>query len=48
MGIEDAAVLGNLLSRLSSFYALPSFLHAYQNLRHPRTSNTQASSRCFC
>lgn len=45
MALEDAAVLGNLLSRLTSAAHLPFLLKAYQNLRIARTSSTQASSR---
>lgn len=43
--IEDAAVLGTLLSHLSSPAQLGQLLQAYQDLRLERTSNTQASSR---
>ena len=45
MALEDAAVLGSLLSHLSSSAHVPHFLRAYEKLRHTRTSKTQASSR---
>lgn len=45
MAVEDAAVLGNLLSRLSSLRQLPHFLHTYERLRYARASDTQESSR---
>ncbi|KAI0067398.1 FAD/NAD-P-binding domain-containing protein [Artomyces pyxidatus] len=45
MAIEDAAVLGALLSRLSCLDQLPILLKAYQDLRYERTSDTQRSSR---
>ncbi|KAI0264854.1 FAD/NAD-P-binding domain-containing protein [Gloeopeniophorella convolvens] len=45
MAIEDAAVLGALLARLSTLGQLPELLHAYQDLRLPRASATQESSR---
>lgn len=45
MAIEDAAVLGNLFSRLSHPSQIAPLLHAYQNLRLKRTADTQASSR---
>ncbi|CCM06073.1 uncharacterized protein FIBRA_08320 [Fibroporia radiculosa] len=45
MAIEDAAVLGNLLSRISSILQLPALLQAYESLRLPRTADTQAASR---
>jgi len=45
MAVEDAAVLGDLLSRVSSLTQLPTLLRAYQDLRLPRTTATQASSR---
>ncbi|KAL5485549.1 hypothetical protein ACEPAI_8192 [Sanghuangporus weigelae] len=45
MAIEDAAVLGNILSRLSHAAELVPMLYAYELLRHSRTSETQASSR---
>jgi salicylate hydroxylase len=38
-------VLGNLFSRLSNRSQIVFLLHAYQCLRLPRTSETQASSR---
>lgn len=48
MAIEDAAVLGNLLSRLTSApqssYHLGMLLKAYQRLRLSRTANTQETS----
>lgn len=45
MALEDAAVLGSLLSHISSPEQLPFFLKAYEKLRHTRASKTQASSR---
>ncbi|TFK46276.1 FAD/NAD(P)-binding domain-containing protein [Heliocybe sulcata] len=45
MAIEDAAVLGNLFSRVSSQAQIKPLLHAYMSLRLPRTAETQASSR---
>ncbi|KAL0956818.1 hypothetical protein HGRIS_002929 [Hohenbuehelia grisea] len=45
MAVEDAAVLGNLLSRLSSRKQLVPLLYAYQALRYPRATDTQAASR---
>ncbi|KAG6852319.1 hypothetical protein C0991_000895 [Blastosporella zonata] len=45
MAVEDAAVLGNLLSRITNRAQLPRLLHAYQQLRHPRTSGMQHASR---
>lgn len=45
MALEDAAVLGNLLSHISAIEQLPVFLRAYEKLRHKRASKTQASSR---
>ncbi|KAH6897959.1 hypothetical protein BKA70DRAFT_746197 [Coprinopsis sp. MPI-PUGE-AT-0042] len=45
MALEDAAVLGNLLSRITSLSELPVLLHAYQTIRHGRASATQYSSR---
>ncbi|KIK69605.1 hypothetical protein GYMLUDRAFT_186757 [Collybiopsis luxurians FD-317 M1] len=44
MAIEDAAVLGNLFSRISDCSQIPKFLKAYEEIRHPRTSATQAAS----
>lgn len=45
MAIEDAAVLGNLLSRISHISQLGPLLKAYQDLRLPRTATVQESSR---
>ena len=45
MALEDAAVLGNLLSHISSISHLPTYLCSYERLRHTRASKTQASSR---
>ncbi|EPQ57084.1 FAD/NAD P-binding domain-containing protein [Gloeophyllum trabeum ATCC 11539] len=45
MAIEDGAVIGNLLSRLTDRSQVPALLQAYQALRHPRASATQASAR---
>ena len=45
MAIEDGAVLGNLLSRISHISQLRPLLQAYQDLRLPRTAEVQGSSR---
>jgi len=45
MAIEDGAVLGNLLSRISHISQLRPLLKAYQDLRLPRTAAVQESSR---
>ncbi|KAI0759543.1 FAD/NAD-P-binding domain-containing protein [Trametes elegans] len=45
MAIEDAAVLGNLLSRLREPAQLRPLLQAYEGLRLPRTAETQRQSR---
>ena len=45
MAIEDAAVLGNLFSRLSHPSQIKPMLLAYESLRYGRTASTQASSR---
>lgn len=45
MAIEDAAVLGNLLSYLSHESQIAPLLRAYQGLRYPRASETQRQSR---
>ena len=45
MAIEDAAVLGNLFSRLSHTSQIAPLLHAYEKLRLKRTADTQGSSR---
>ncbi|TDL17809.1 FAD/NAD(P)-binding domain-containing protein [Rickenella mellea] len=45
MALEDAAVLGNVLSHLPSLSLLHPFMDAYQKLRHSRTSATQLASR---
>jgi salicylate hydroxylase len=45
MAIEDAAVLGDLFSRLSSLKQVPALLQAYQDLRLPRATVTQQASR---
>ena len=45
MAIEDAAVLGNLFSRISHPSQIAPLLKAYEKLRLPRTASTQASSR---
>jgi salicylate hydroxylase len=45
MAIEDGAVLGNLLSRISHLSQLRPLLKAYQDLRLPRTAAVQQSSR---
>jgi len=45
MAIEDAAVLGNLLSRISHISQLGPLLEAYQDLRLGRTAAVQKTSR---
>lgn len=45
IAIEDGAVLGNLLSRISHISQLKPLLQAYQDLRLPRTASVQESSR---
>lgn len=47
MAIEDAAVLGNLLSRISDINQLKPLLKAYQDLRLQRTAAAQAASRAY-
>ena len=47
MAVEDAAALGNLLSRISHISQLGPLLKAYQDLRLPRTSMAQESSRAL-
>lgn len=42
--IEDAAVLGNLLSRLQHKKDLPNTLHAFQEIREPRVSEIAAET----
>lgn len=44
MAVEDAAVLGNLFSRISHKSQIEPLLHAYEKLRLPRTADTQTSS----
>ena len=43
--VEDAAVLGNLFSRLSSHAQIAPLLRAYESIRYDRATATQASSR---
>ncbi|CAE6436076.1 unnamed protein product [Rhizoctonia solani] len=45
MAIEDAVVLGGLLSGISQLDDLPRLLRAYQDLRLPRTAESQRSAR---
>ena len=45
MAIEDAAVLGNLLSRITHISQLEPLLKVYQDLRLPRTAIAQEASR---
>ncbi|KAF8883272.1 hypothetical protein BD779DRAFT_881570 [Infundibulicybe gibba] len=45
MAIEDAAVLGNLFSRLSDRQQILPLLRAYQNIRHSRATECQLESR---
>ncbi|KAJ7037624.1 hypothetical protein C8F04DRAFT_1091926 [Mycena alexandri] len=44
MALEDAAVLGNIFSRLSHKDHIGQFLDAYQQIRIGRTTSTQAAS----
>jgi salicylate hydroxylase len=43
--VEDAAILGNLFSRISHRSQIAPLLHAYQKLRYARTTETQASAK---
>ncbi|KIJ60015.1 hypothetical protein HYDPIDRAFT_32595 [Hydnomerulius pinastri MD-312] len=45
MLVEDAAVIGNLFSHVSSRAQITPLLHAYQSIRYARTAETQGSSR---
>jgi len=45
IAIEDAAVIGALFSYVSSISQVPALLHAYEDLRLPRATATQESSR---
>ncbi|KAG1767425.1 FAD/NAD(P)-binding domain-containing protein [Suillus occidentalis] len=45
MLVEDAAVLGNLFSRLAHHSQILPLLHAYQSIRYDRATATQISSR---
>lgn len=38
MALEDAVVFGTLFDHLSSWDQVPTFLNAYQEIRHPRTT----------
>lgn len=38
MALEDAAVFGTLFGNLSSWSQVPTFLNAYQEIRHRRTT----------
>ncbi|KDQ23820.1 hypothetical protein PLEOSDRAFT_1097984 [Pleurotus ostreatus PC15] len=44
MAIEDAAVLGNLFSRISCKSEIGALSRAYQSIRHPRTTATQQAT----
>lgn len=44
MQIEDAAVLGNIFSRLAHKEQIEPFLEAYQEIRSGRATSTQAAS----
>ncbi|KIL59725.1 hypothetical protein M378DRAFT_970132 [Amanita muscaria Koide BX008] len=44
MAIEDAAVLGNLFSRVTSKSQIPTLLEAYQAIRYERATGTQLTS----
>ncbi|KAJ7482369.1 hypothetical protein B0H11DRAFT_1723751 [Mycena galericulata] len=43
MAIEDTVTLGRLFSHLSNRRQIPLLLHAYQEIRYPRTTATQDS-----
>jgi salicylate hydroxylase len=43
-GIEDAAVLGECLSRATSIDEVPSFVKAYETIRKPRAERVKAIS----
>ncbi|KAH9996384.1 FAD/NAD-P-binding domain-containing protein [Russula compacta] len=45
IAVEDAAVIGALFSYVSSLAQVPALLRAYQDLRLPRATATQESSR---
>lgn len=45
MAIEDAAVLANLLSRITTLADLKPLLEAYEAIRHKRATGTQTASR---
>lgn len=45
IAVEDAAVLGNLFSRLAHRSQILPLLHAYQSIRYDRATATQISSR---
>ncbi|KDR69830.1 hypothetical protein GALMADRAFT_214909 [Galerina marginata CBS 339.88] len=45
MAVEDAAVLGNLLNRISKPQQLGPLLWAYQSIRYPRATAAQTESR---
>lgn len=45
IAVEDAAVLGNLFSRLAHRSQILPLLHAYQSIRYDRATATQLSSR---
>jgi len=45
MAVEDACMLGNLFANLSSYSQITPILHGFFELRYPRTSATQISSR---
>ena len=47
MAVEDAAALGDILSRLTSQSQLPAFLRAYERLRYARTTEMQLGSRAM-
>lgn len=45
MAIEDAAVIGNLFSRIASKNQISHLLHAYQDIRYSRAVVTQLESQ---
>ncbi|KAN0111237.1 FAD/NAD(P)-binding domain containing protein [Russula decolorans] len=45
IAVEDAAVIGALFSHVSSISQVPALLQAYEDLRLPRATATQESSR---
>ena len=46
MAVEDAAVLAKLFSHLRSVDQIPTFLHAFQDLREDRCASVVQSEQC--